>query len=125
MPEIKYSNPEVIDRLLQLRREHRISWRALGLGMVISSFADKDTGEAWPSRAMLSRITGIESREIPRVVCDLQNAGFMTIEKRSGCSNIYRLTCGDLAACGEIAAMGKQPPTCGETAAHINNRSIK
>ncbi len=114
--DITHFNLAACNHLLGLRRERRISWRAFGLGLVITSFADKDIGEAWPSRATLEAASGIESRDIPRVTCELRDAGFMIIEEREGRSNIYRLTYGETAACGEIAAVGKQPPTCGEIA---------
>lgn len=114
--DVTFYNLEAYNQLLRLRRERRISWRAFGLGMVISGYANKDANEAWPSRATLEAISGIESRDIHRVTRELQYAGFLTIEEREGRSNVYRLTYGEIAACGEIAAVGKQPPTYGEIA---------
>lgn len=111
--KIGYCDPVAFNALLFLRREHRIGWRAFGLGMVIASFADKGTSEAWPSRATLSAFTGIEETDISRVVRELANAGFLAIEFREGHSNIYRLTHGDLATGGKLPPSGKQPPTHG------------
>ncbi len=109
--ELAYFNLPATNALLRLRRERKINWRAFGLGMVIASFTGKGTGEAWPSRRTLAEISGIESRDVPRVTAELRDAGFLAIEERKGRSNLYRLTY------GEIAAVGKQPPTCGDVAA--------
>ena len=90
--DITHFNLTACNHLLRLRRERKISWQAFGLGLVISSFAEKDTGEAWPSRAMLSAITGIKDTDVSCVVRELRDAGFMSIEEREGRSSIYRLT---------------------------------
>jgi hypothetical protein len=84
------------------------------MGTVIANFISKDTGEAWPSRATLTSITGIDDREVVRVVHELKAAGFLAISERSGHSNIYHLTYGEIPTCGEIPTVGKQPQTCGE-----------
>ena len=86
---------------------------------MIASFANKGTGEAWPSRATLSAITGIESREVRRVIHELRDGGFLAIKERDGRANVYRLTFteltrGDLATGGDLPPGVKKPPTRGE-----------
>lgn len=78
--------------LLELRRDRRIGWRAIGLGNVIAGLANKDTGEACPSRATLSEITGITQRNISGTVRELEQVGFLTVMEREGMANVYRLT---------------------------------
>ena len=120
--ELTHYSLEATNALLRLRRERRISWRAFGLGTVIASFANKDTGEAWPSRAILSSITGIDMRDISRAASELASAKFMVVEERGGQANVYRLTLGEIAPLGETAAdpWGFSRETLGETAAHNN-----
>jgi hypothetical protein len=90
--ELNYCDPKAFNALLRLRRERRINWRAVVLGQVISSFVNRETGEAWPSRAMLATITGIKESDISSVVHELRDIGFFTIEERDGRSNVYHLT---------------------------------
>ena len=125
---IAFSNLDAVNALLRLRRDRRISWRAFGLGQVIASFAEKGTGEAWPSRSMLEQITGIEMRDISRTTNELEKAGFLVIEERDGRSNIYRLTLGEITTPGDSATLGetaahpwgKRTQTLGDLAAHNN-----
>lgn len=109
--KIGYCDLAACNALLFLRRERQVSWRAFGLGMVIASFAEKDTGEAWPSRATLSAITGVKETDISAVVRELRDAGFLTIEEREGRSNIYRLTHPHLATGSNSVPIPEQRPT--------------
>lgn len=114
--ELTYYSLDALNILLQLRRDGKIGWRAFGLGTVIASFANKDTGEAWPLRATLSRITGIDMRDISRTVRELEAAKFMTVSGRGGQANIYCLTLGRFATPGDSATLGDLPPTPGDLA---------
>lgn len=117
--ELSHYNIEAYNTLLQLRRERRISWRAFGLGLVIASYAHKESGMAWPTRGTLSAITGIEMRDISRTTVELANVGFLAIDERDGRANVYRLTLGENThganhPMGELPPLGKLPPTLGE-----------
>lgn len=111
--DIAHFNLVACNHLLRLRRERRISWRAFGLGTVIASFANKGTGEAWPSRTTLESVTGIEARNISRAIKELQKTGFLSVQERSGQSNMYCLTLGKVDAPGNSEPLVKQLPTLG------------
>ncbi len=108
--ELTHFNLDACNALLRLRRERKISWRAFALGTVIASFASKDTGEAWPSRAMLSAITGIDKSDISNTARELQDAGFLTIKERVGQTTVYRLTRRRIATGGDLPPVGVSPP---------------
>ena len=115
--EITFFNLDAFNALLRLRREQRISWRAVGLGAAIVTFVNNSNGEGWPSRKTLKAITGIDETDISRVIIELKDTKFLSVEERKGKTNIIRLTLGEithgcLATRGKIP-VGDQPPSHG------------
>jgi len=99
---IKFLNPEHVERLYELRREGKISWRCLGLGVALVSFINRESGTAWPARATLSNMTGIDIRDISRELHELEVVEFIEIQHQSGGSNVYRIS-----PDGESAPLGR------------------
>lgn len=108
--QISWANPEAINTLFYLHRARRINWRAFGLGVALSCFADRDTGRTWMSRGRMTQITGIQTRDISRVVRELEGADFFTVEHYVGRVNSYVLTR------ERTATSGKKPSTRGRKA---------
>lgn len=88
---IKYIDPDHVDRLFEHLRNKEISWRGLGVGIALASFINRDSGEAWPSRATLQYLMGIDKRDITYELRKLEKIGFITIQANSGGSNTYRI----------------------------------
>src|SRR4051812_1617492 len=57
----------------------------------IASFAYGSKTTAWPSQTTLARRTGYSERSIRRSASELEAAGLLRIERRSGTSNVYEL----------------------------------
>jgi DNA-binding transcriptional MocR family regulator len=57
----------------------------------IASFAYGAKTTAWPSQTTLARQTGFSERSIRRSASELEAAGLLRIERRSGTSNVYEL----------------------------------
>jgi hypothetical protein len=57
----------------------------------IARFAYGTKTTAWPSQATLARQTGYSERSIRRFAAELEAAGLIRIERRSGTSSVYEL----------------------------------
>jgi DNA-binding MarR family transcriptional regulator len=59
----------------------------------IASFANKHTGQAWPSVAKLSAKTGLDERAVKRATAGLVKAGLVSKQSHRGRgkTNLYRL----------------------------------
>jgi hypothetical protein len=57
----------------------------------IASFAYGTKTTAWPSQATLARQTGYCERSIRRFAAELEAAGLIRIERRSGTASLYEL----------------------------------
>ncbi len=108
--EIAFANPKAVDCLFSLHRARLINWRAFGLGVALSCFADRETGKTRLSRRRMAQITGIQTRDISRVIRELEQAHFFTVEQYVGRLNTYTLTL------EPPASRGRQPSTRGRKA---------
>jgi hypothetical protein len=62
-------------------------FRALTTGarltyIALATYANSQTGEAWPTQATLARVTGLTERSIRRAVADLEGAGYLIVHTR-------------------------------------------
>lgn len=74
--DVTHFNLAACNHLLRLRRERRISWRTFVLGTAIVGLAEMDGGAIWPSLGLLSATTGINTRDIRKIVRKLRSVGF-------------------------------------------------
>jgi DNA-binding MarR family transcriptional regulator len=68
----------------------RLSGRAWSVLVVLWGYADAETGRSFPGLTALSRETGIEARDIPRVVDELIAAG-LVVKIRNGVRSYGRI----------------------------------
>ena len=116
-PSIVYANPTALNRLFDLRREGKITWRTFGIGVAISAFGGSD-GNAWPSRKTLAKIAGITCRNTTAGFKQLEKAGFMIINARPGRPNQYHITPVDFDTCVKNitpACFGQNTPVDSDT----------
>jgi hypothetical protein len=67
---------------------------AFKLAFAVAQHVNKDTGIAYPSRARLASLVGIDSRSVNRLAKRLVSAGHLSVDMRGGrhLTNHYRLT---------------------------------
>ena len=108
---ITFLNPEHVEWLFGVRRDGRITWRCLGLGIALVSFVNRETNTAWPSRVTLSSMTGIDVRDVTRELRELERIGFIETRRRDGGGNIYKISpYGELAIPGVLNTPWDDPP---------------
>jgi DNA-binding transcriptional MocR family regulator len=59
--------------------------------LALANFCDAQGGNCYPSIATLRRFTGLSEREIQRCIRTLEAGGYLTVQPRSGTSNVYKL----------------------------------
>jgi len=86
------------DMLIELRKRGAIDWQALGIGVVLSSFANRNSGgKCFPSIEAIAKKAGLkvddrgQCRVVSRALAQLKNAGAIEIERRFNGPNAYFL----------------------------------
>ncbi len=64
--------------------------RVLQVLISIASYADKN-GVAFPSMTTIARDTGIDKRDIPRLIHEAERVGLIRVERRFGMVNVYQV----------------------------------
>jgi hypothetical protein len=108
-PQVRVSARHVwfpVEWLRLLRKERS----TLAVAAAISSFVDRD-GWAWPSRATIAKLAGVDTRTVTKAVARLRRLGLMTVEERSGKSSVY-----SMATEGNSDPGLPQPRTLGNSA---------
>jgi hypothetical protein len=75
-----------------------------------------ETGAAWPGVRKIAKETGMDKDTVSKAVDDLEQKGFLQVERRDGASNIYRPTC--------YFAIGEGVP-CGRTVDELSDETEK
>ena len=91
MSDVRYVNPQAMDRLFQLRQAGLLRWRAFGVGATIATYMRKGQ-PCYASRAAIAHRAGMSIRHVSEAIGELESAGFMTTERRHGKLNEYRLS---------------------------------
>ena len=91
MKDVRFVNVEAIGRLLSLRQAHRITWRSVGVGVVLATFMDR-SGVCRPSRTTIAARAHLSVRNVSVAITQLAAAGFVEIVRQEGKANRYRLT---------------------------------
>lgn len=58
---------------------------------MLANYANKRTHKCFPSEKHLGEICGVSDRSVRRCISTLENLGYITIQKRLGMTNLYRL----------------------------------
>ncbi|WP_409999387.1 helix-turn-helix domain-containing protein [Bradyrhizobium sp. SZCCHNR2028] len=72
--------------------ECEVSATAFRVAYVIADHQNRVTGFAWPSRARLAGKIGLSSRSIQRAVVQLEELGWLTVDRQRERSNRYRMS---------------------------------
>lgn len=73
-----------------------VSALAVRTWAILRSYADNETGEAWPSRSTIARRCGVSVDSIDRAIKELVKAGTLSVTRRKGkngepMTNLFRL----------------------------------
>jgi hypothetical protein len=86
------------DVLIELRARGAIDWQAMGIGVVLSSFANANSGgKCFPSIEAIAQRAGLkvddrrQCRVISRALAQLKKAGAIEIERQFNGPNVYLL----------------------------------
>lgn len=73
--------------------------------VAIADHINDETGYGWPSTSRLARICGLDKRNVLRWVLWLETEGHITVQRKTGRSNGYRMT-GDTSVTSDTSASG-------------------
>ena len=59
---------------------------------MLANYANKRTHKCFPSEKHLGEICGVSDRSVRRCIATLENLGYITIQKRLGMTNLYRVS---------------------------------
>tara|TARA_R110001592_G_scaffold289460_1_gene558620 strand:+ start:99 stop:488 length:390 start_codon:yes stop_codon:yes gene_type:complete len=59
---------------------------------MLANYANKRTHQCFPSEKHLGEICGVSDRSVRRCISALEDLGYITIRKRLGMTNLYRLS---------------------------------
>ena len=96
--------------LIELRGRGAIDWQALGIGVILSSFANRNGGgKCFPSIETIAKKAGLkvddrgQCRVVSRALAQLKNAGAIEVERQFNGPNAYFLK-------GEVVDSGSPVP---------------
>jgi hypothetical protein len=92
--EDKTTTRDIFAWLNQVLADRRLPPIAFKLAFAVAQHINKETGIAYPSRARLASLVGVDSRSVNRVTKRLVTTGHLSVDMRSGRhrTNHYRLT---------------------------------
>lgn len=88
----RWSYSEKLALMLRLSRDRRLTQSAIAVASVLVDRADKATGRAFPSVASIVADSGVPKSTAIRALQALEQAGWVTAEKRFGAVSHYLLT---------------------------------
>jgi len=59
---------------------------------MLANYANKRTNKCFPSEKHLGEICGVSDRSVRRCISTLEDLGYISIQKRLGMTNLYRLS---------------------------------
>jgi len=59
---------------------------------MLANYANKRTHKCFPSEKHLGEICGVSDRSVRRCIATLESLGYITIQKRLGMTNLYRVS---------------------------------
>ena len=59
---------------------------------MLANYANKRTHKCFPSEKHLAEICGVSDRSVRRCIATLENLGYITIQKRLGMTNLYKVS---------------------------------
>lgn len=93
-----------------LARDSSIRVSAKAVFLAVASYANNDTGLAWPSHARLAADTGTSVSTVKRSLRELRNAGYVDWTLRYDRTAVYRVWQPSRGKSGELTLQGTNAP---------------
>lgn len=68
-----------------------LSGEALRTLILISSYADRSTGECWPSNRQLANVLGKSERQVRRAISEIEKEGLLFVDQGDGKNRKFRI----------------------------------